>query len=230
MSIASGTPLPRVYVLEEPAINAFAAGVRAHRRGDRGLARRAHPPHARRAARAWSRMSSATCSMATARQNIQLIGWAFGLLVLGHGRGAAALPARGAAAVGGRVAARSCSPSWRSARRWWWSATSAGGSPSCSRPASSCQREYLADASAVQFTRNPEGIGGALKKLGLHSYRSMVVNHDAHAGQPHVPGRRRAVALLRPVRHPPAAGGAHPRHRSALGRQMGRDHADRADA
>ncbi len=28
------------------------------------------------------------------------------------------------------------------------------------------QREYLADASAVQFTRNPLGIGGALKKIG----------------------------------------------------------------
>ena len=27
------------------------------------------------------------------------------------------------------------------------------------------QREYLADASAVQFTRNPSGIGGALKKI-----------------------------------------------------------------
>lgn len=28
------------------------------------------------------------------------------------------------------------------------------------------QREYLADASAVQFTRNPDSIGGALKKIG----------------------------------------------------------------
>src|SRR5262249_45020528 len=27
------------------------------------------------------------------------------------------------------------------------------------------QREYLADASAVQFTRNTDGIGGALKKI-----------------------------------------------------------------
>lgn len=32
------------------------------------------------------------------------------------------------------------------------------------------QREYLADASAVQFTRNPDGIAGALMKIGgLHS-------------------------------------------------------------
>jgi len=28
------------------------------------------------------------------------------------------------------------------------------------------QREYLADASSVQFTRNPDGIGGALRKIG----------------------------------------------------------------
>ena len=34
------------------------------------------------------------------------------------------------------------------------------------RAAISRQREYLADASAVQFTRNPAGIAGALKKIG----------------------------------------------------------------
>lgn len=34
------------------------------------------------------------------------------------------------------------------------------------KSAVSRQREFLADASAVQFTRNPEGIAGALKKIG----------------------------------------------------------------
>ncbi len=34
------------------------------------------------------------------------------------------------------------------------------------KAAVSRQREYLADASAVQFTRNPHGIAGALKKIG----------------------------------------------------------------
>ncbi|MDQ7004571.1 MAG: M48 family metalloprotease [Ghiorsea sp.] len=34
------------------------------------------------------------------------------------------------------------------------------------KAAMSRQREYLADASAVQFTRNPEGIGNALKVIG----------------------------------------------------------------
>ncbi len=36
------------------------------------------------------------------------------------------------------------------------------------------QREYLADASAVQFTRNPDGIAGALKMIGAHQWGSRV--------------------------------------------------------
>ena len=43
------------------------------------------------------------------------------------------------------------------------------------------QREYLADASAVQFTRNPEGIGGALKKIYSFSKKSNVKHHNATA-------------------------------------------------
>lgn len=37
------------------------------------------------------------------------------------------------------------------------------------KAAVSRQREYLADASAVQFTRNPDGIGGALEQIGALS-------------------------------------------------------------
>lgn len=36
------------------------------------------------------------------------------------------------------------------------------------------QREFLADAAAVQFTRYPDGIGGALKKIGGFSHGSCV--------------------------------------------------------
>lgn len=36
------------------------------------------------------------------------------------------------------------------------------------------QREFLADASAVQFTRNPEGIASALSKIEGNTYRSYV--------------------------------------------------------
>jgi Zn-dependent protease with chaperone function len=34
------------------------------------------------------------------------------------------------------------------------------------------QREYLADASAVQFTRNPMGLAGALKRIGAPCQRT----------------------------------------------------------
>src|SRR5436190_1013662 len=46
------------------------------------------------------------------------------------------------------------------------------------------QREFLADASAVQFTRNPDGVTGALKKIGgyalgssLESSKSAAIGH-----------------------------------------------------
>ena len=42
------------------------------------------------------------------------------------------------------------------------------------KSAISKQKEYLADASAVQFTRNPEGIGDALKIIGGHSAGTYV--------------------------------------------------------
>lgn len=47
------------------------------------------------------------------------------------------------------------------------------------KSAVSRQREYLADASAVQFTRNPEGIAGALKKIGGVSAGSRLETPNA---------------------------------------------------
>ena len=41
------------------------------------------------------------------------------------------------------------------------------------------QREFLADASSVQFTRNPEGITGALKKIGGYAIGSSLDTHRA---------------------------------------------------
>ncbi len=41
------------------------------------------------------------------------------------------------------------------------------------------QREYLADASAVQFTREPQGIAGALKKIGGDAEGSLIRHPDA---------------------------------------------------
>jgi hypothetical protein len=42
------------------------------------------------------------------------------------------------------------------------------------RASISRQREFLADASAVQFTRNPDGIAGALKRIGGYSHGSKL--------------------------------------------------------
>ena len=41
------------------------------------------------------------------------------------------------------------------------------------------EREYLADASAVQFTRNPAGLAGALKKIGAREFGGRVEAADA---------------------------------------------------
>ena len=41
------------------------------------------------------------------------------------------------------------------------------------------QREYLADASAVQYTRNPSGIASALKKIGGAAYGSQIQSSRA---------------------------------------------------
>lgn len=49
------------------------------------------------------------------------------------------------------------------------------------KAAVSRQREFLADASAVQFTRNNTGIADALKKIGGHSGTSLI--HNAHGAE-----------------------------------------------
>jgi len=47
------------------------------------------------------------------------------------------------------------------------------------KAAISRQREFLADASAVQFTRNPEGIAGALKRIGAAVFGSRLTSPRA---------------------------------------------------
>jgi len=65
------------------------------------------------------------------------------------------------------------------------------------------QREFLADASAVQFTRNPEGIGNALRRIGGSTRRARL--HHPEAGEfAHsffANSRKRAVSIW--ATHPP---------------------------
>ena len=47
------------------------------------------------------------------------------------------------------------------------------------KAATSRQREFLADASSVQFTRNPDGIAGALDQIGVASSGALIANRHA---------------------------------------------------
>ena len=178
MALASGLPVPEVYVLEQEAgINAFAAGLSP---GDAAIAvTRGALEHLERAelqgviAHEVSHILNGDM-----RLNQQLIGLSFGILVLslvgrwllrsarytGGGRrgrnsgGVAAALAIGVALVviGGIGVLLS----------------------RLIKAGVSRQRETLADASAVQFTREPEGLAGALKKIGGHSARIVSVDTE----------------------------------------------------
>lgn len=54
------------------------------------------------------------------------------------------------------------------------------------KSAVSRQREYLADASAVQFTRNPDGIGNALRKIGGLSRKKESAARIHHPNAEHL--------------------------------------------
>ena len=73
------------------------------------------------------------------------------------------------------------------------------------KAAVSRQREYLADAAAVQFTRNPEGIGGALKKIGGLSLGSKI-GHPSASEASHMlfgQGIKSAFSNTAMTTHPP---------------------------
>ena len=157
MALASGVPVPQVYVMDnEEGINAFAAG---HSTSDatvtvtRGCMKLLTRDELQGViAHEFSHILNGDM-----RLNLRLLGIIFGILCLavigrvllytrGGDRDRNALPLFGLAllAIGyvgvffGRLI----------------------------QAAVSRQREFLADASAVQFTRNPLGIAGALKKIG----------------------------------------------------------------
>ena len=72
------------------------------------------------------------------------------------------------------------------------------------KAAVSRQREYLADAAAVQFTRNPDGIANALKKIGGLSYGSSMSSAAATEASHMFFGQCRSLFLNRVLStHPP---------------------------
>ena len=171
MSIASGVPMPLVYVLnEEHGINAFAAG---HTTGDAaiGVTRGCIERLSRDELQGVIGHEFSHILNGDMKLNLRLIGIIFGLLCLatigrilmstrgGNSRDRNALPLFGLALVilgaAGVFFGRLI------------------------QAAVSRQREFLADASSVQFTRNPAGLSGALQKIGAYEYGSKLESEHA---------------------------------------------------
>jgi len=176
MSIASGVRMPEVYILKENAINAFAAGFTPDS-AVIGVTRGCIKKLTRDELQGVIAHEFSHILNGDMRLNIRLIGTVHGILLL---------------AIVGRIILRSLS---RGSNR---SSKSKGNGGivvfalllltigyvgvffgKLIKSAVSRQREYLADASAVQFTRNPMGIAGALKKIGGLNVGSKIKNPHA---------------------------------------------------
>ena len=181
MAIASGTPVPSVFLLEkEDGINAFAAGftpgdaVIGVTHGTLKLLSRDELQGV--IAHEFSHILNGDMVL-----NLRLIGVLNGILVI---------------ALIGYAILRGTGRSSRSSKKEGGGAIMLVGLAlliigymgvffgRMIKSAVSRQREFLADASAVQFTRNPEGISGALKKIGglvhgsgIQSPRAEEISH-----------------------------------------------------
>ncbi len=176
MAIASGTPVPSVYLMEEQSINAFAAGYKA-RDAVIGVTRGCIRELDRDELQGVIAHEFSHIFNGDMRLNIRLMGLLYGIMVLGI--------------IGYHIL--------RSSRYQSGSKSSKnngggiiflglglmvigyGGTffGNIIKAAVSRQREFLADASAVQYTRNPDGISGALKKIGGYPRGSEIVGEDA---------------------------------------------------
>jgi len=157
MAIASGVPMPEVYVLEqERAINAFAAG---HTPANAAVAvtQGALDTLSRDELQSVIAHEFSHVLNGDMRLNIQLMGWLFGLLVVALiGRTLLRYAPRGRRASGGVLAAGLAVMVLGYVGMFFARLLQA---------AVARQRERLADASSVQFTRNPGGLRGALLKI-----------------------------------------------------------------
>ena len=183
MSIASGVPPPSLYVIPgRSSINAFAAGYSPNDAAI-GVTEGAIEVLSRDELQGVIAHEFSHILNGDMRLNIRLIGVMYGILavaVLGAGMMRAALFA---SASRGRMYARSSGRGQGGggaivlvlAGLALWLIGSVGVLFSrIIKAAISRQREFLADAAAVQFTRNPDGIAGALKKIGGISSNSRV--------------------------------------------------------
>jgi Zn-dependent protease with chaperone function len=161
MAIASGTPVPPVYLLDdEEGINAFAAG---YTPSDAviGVTRGTIAYLTREELQGVIAHEFSHILHGDMRLNIRLIGILHGILLIGligyyilrSMRGGSSKNAGAVLGLGLGLMVIG------------YAGTFFG---NLIKASVSRQREFLADASAVQFTRNKDGIGGALKKIGGH--------------------------------------------------------------
>jgi Zn-dependent protease with chaperone function/uncharacterized tellurite resistance protein B-like protein len=174
MAIASGVPVPQVYVMdEEDGINAFAAG---HKPGDATVTvtRGCMKLLSRDELQGVIGHEFSHILNGDMRLNLRLMGIIFGILCLAIIGRVLLQTARG----GGRVRGQNPLPLLGLALLIIGYIGVFFGR--LIQAAVSRQREFLADASSVQFTRNPGGITGALKKIGGLGKTGSRLSH-AHA-------------------------------------------------
>lgn len=173
MAIASGNPVPPVYLLEEAGINAFAAGT-DRRNAVIGVTRGCIELLDRDELQGVIAHEFSHIHNGDMRLNMRLVAILHGILMIG---------------LAGSTTLRSLgrgSNKNQGARLGLGLAFVVLGYcgvffGNLIKAAVSRQREFLADASAVQFTRNPTGIANALKKIGGHSEHALLKN--AHAAE-----------------------------------------------
>jgi len=170
IALASGVPVPQIYVLDqESGINAFAAGFTP---ADAAVAvtRGALEKLSRNELQGVIAHEFSHIFNGDMRLNIRLMGALFGILVLaligrrvlqGSYYMGRSKNSKGGAVIFIAVAVMLVGYIGLFFGRWIKSAVAR-------------QREYLADASAVQFTRDPDGIAGALKKIAVYSDASYL--------------------------------------------------------
>jgi len=179
MAIASGTPVPPVYLLDEAGINAFAAGYQAQD-AVIGVTRGCIQILSREELQGVVAHEFSHILHGDMRLNIRLVGILHGILVIGligyliFRSGAFAGRSRSSRNNGG--IALGVFGLGAALMVIGYAGTFFG---KLIKAAVSRQREYLADASAVQFSRNPAGITGALKKIGGYDEGSLLQNENA---------------------------------------------------
>jgi Zn-dependent protease with chaperone function len=183
MAIAAGLPVPAVYLLDdEPAINAFAAGLTT---SDAVIAvtRGTLDKLSRDELQGVIGHEFSHVLNGDMRLNLRLTALLFGILVLGlAGRGilwslrGARFSSRGSKNSGGVVVAIlvvGIALLIIGYVGYFFGRII--------QAAVSRQREFLADASSIQFTRNPAGLTGALKKIGGYELGSRLQTSKAAA-------------------------------------------------